>query len=72
MAEFFLFGADLFLGLGQIWFWKFFLLKEKGVPSEAHERKRMDAIFALSAIGRDDYGGFLVLNILCLDRQIGR
>jgi hypothetical protein len=38
----------------------------QGHTPGAQERKGMDGVFAASAIGRDDYGGFLVLNILCL------
>ncbi|MGA3067511.1 MAG: hypothetical protein ABSF29_11770 [Tepidisphaeraceae bacterium] len=36
---------------------KNFFLKYKGHPSGAQERKGMEAVFAASAVGRDDYGG---------------
>jgi hypothetical protein len=53
--------------VGRVFFGlKIFFSEIKGHPSGAHKRKGMDAVFAASAVGRHDYGGFLVLNILCL------
>jgi hypothetical protein len=45
--------------LGRVFFGlKIFFSEIRGHPSGAHKRKGMDAVFAASAVGRDDYGGF--------------